>query len=70
MEEKKNGGEELKVRRKEQKVGGDQREIKGRVKSLGCVRQHTHEHPSTVSCSKMIIQPNIGSYSTEPDGDL
>lgn len=33
---------------KEQMVGGDQREIRGRIKSLACIQQHTHEHTSTV----------------------
>lgn len=40
--------EETRGGEKEQKVGGDQKEIRGRIKSLACMKQHTHEHTSTV----------------------
>lgn len=58
-------------------MGGDQREIKGYIKSLVCMKQHTHEHTSTVKNRNQLENYDSGimkqtycSYRTKVDSDL
>lgn len=59
--------EETRGAEKEQKVGGDQREIRGCIKSLVCMKQHTHEHTSTVKDKTGTCRKKLWFWHNEAD---